>query len=397
MKQQLSKRLCAPLVHDVLGSLCNETLDAKQAAEKLGVSRSRLYTLRTEYLLAKAERRLADWMPGVSGGDRAPDLPPQVAQFLRDAIASGYGYAFAASETQRLFAFDASRSLVRRWALAEGFPRKTPAARTPAHTRRWQRLNIGEIWQLDASPHRWFGPDHPLQPLMDMIDDASRLQVGIRLCRNESLADYIDFLRLAFETHGLPLALYVDNASFFRSTKDDSQTSLGLRLAFYGVSLIFASTPQAKGKVERIHQVWQDRLPHYFLLNGFTPESDLAALNTSIESLRLHRNARETHREIGTTPLNAWEAAIAEGRSKLRPVPNDGWWPFVWSLWRHVRAGSRGRVLYKDLCFPTQLSNGQKAILCEHSSGHYSIIKGLPGTSTHPHVLFTNLPKKNAS
>jgi hypothetical protein len=352
-------------------------MDAAQAMEGLGVSRSRLYALRTKYLLAKAGGTLKGWMPGLSGGDHAIDAPAPVEAFLRDAMREGYSYAFAASEALRLFGHSTTRSGVRRWALSEGLARKERPARTPAHTRRWQRTHIGELWQLDATPHEWFGPGHPHQPLFDMIDDASRLQVGIRLCLSENVMDYADFFRASFEAYGIPLEVYVDCATFFRSPVDGALTMLGRRLAFYGVSLRFATTPQAKGKVERIHQVWQDRLPHFFRLNG----------------LARHRNAHEIHREIGMRPKEAWDAALAEGRSKLRSVPDDGWWPYVWSLWRNAVVGARGRVYHKDLFFPTRLPPGERVVLCEHASGHYSVIKSLPAPNTHPVVLFTNLPK----
>jgi len=395
MNRQITKRLCAPLVHDVLGAFCSDTLGAAQAAEKLKVSRSRLYGLRTEYLKAKASGTLQVWMPGLSGGDRAEGFPPEVEGFLRAAIPGGYSYAFAASEAHRLFGADANRWGVRRWAIAEGLAQEKRPERTPAHTRRWQMSSVGEIWQLDASPHRWFAPHFPPQPLFDMVDDASRVQVGIRLCLNETLADYVAFMRRSFESRGLPLALYVDNAAFFRSPTDGSPTGLGRRLAFYGVSLLFASTPQAKGKVERIHQVWQDRLPPFFRHNGFTPDTALADVNAAVEALAAHRNAHETHREVGMAPQKAWDAALAEGRSKLRSVPEDGWWPYVWSLWRNAVVGERGRVFHKGLSFPTQARRGEKVVLCEHDGGHYSVIKALPeNPATHPAVLFTSLPQR---
>ena len=394
MKRQISNRLCSPFIHDALGCLCEGTLGAAQAAKKLGVSRSRLYAIRTEYLKAKASGTLQGWMPGLSGGDRAEGFPPEVCAFLRAAILGGYSYAFAASEMLRLFGVGTTRSTVRHWAISEKLAGEPRPARTPAHVRRWQMSNVGEIWQLDASPHRWFAPHFPAQPLFDMIDDASRVQVGIRLCLNETLADYIVFLRRSFESFGLPLCLYVDNAAFFRSPVDGPPTGLGRRLAFYGVSLLFAPTPQAKGKVERIHQVWQDRLPPFFRHNRLAPETDIAEVNAAVEALAAHRNAHEVHREIGMTPQRAWDAALAEGRSKLRPVPRDGWWPYVWSLWRNAVVGDRGRVFHKGLSFPTQARRGERVVLCEHDDGHYSVIKSLPESSaTHPIVLFTSLPK----
>jgi hypothetical protein len=323
-------------------------------------------------------------------------LPPHAGAFLRRALAQGYNHAFAASELKRLHGLDTTRWSVRRFARAEGFARETNPVRIPAHTRRWQRLNIGELWQLDATPHPWFGPDHPAQPLFDMIDDASRLQVGIRLCRSETTGEYILFFKDSFEIHGLPLAVYVDNAAFFRSPKDGALTALGARLWFYGVSLIFATTPQSKGKIERIHQVWQDRLPSFFRLNNITPTTDLGHVNTHLESLALHRNVHELHREIGMRPRSAWDAAREAGRSVLRPVPRDAWWPYVWSLWRKATVGDRGRVHHGELFFPTRLAAGEKVLLCEHGGGHFSVLKNFPAKDQLPAVAFTNRPQNNA-
>jgi hypothetical protein len=394
MKNQISHRLCAPLILDVMERFCNKTISEQHAIEKLGVSRSRLHTLRTEYLRAKAEDKMNDWMPGSSGGNHAAEFPPKVENFLRRALAAGYNFSFAASELQRLFNEQTTRWSVRRFALAEGLAKKEHPVRTPAHTRRWQRQHVGELWQLDATPHKWFGPDGPEHPLLDMIDDASRLQVGIRLCHGEHLCEYIFFFEKSLRTRGLPLEVYVDCATVFRSPKDGSLTGLGWRLNFYGVTFRFASTPQAKGKVERIHQVWQDRLPPFFLLNGFTPDDDFALVNDALEALATQRNVHETHREIGMKPQAAWEEALVQGRSKLRPCPNDAWWPYVWSVWYKKTVGKQGRVFHKDLFFPTQLPEGEKVILCEHEGGFYSVIKNLPQTpAILPVVLFTNRPK----
>jgi hypothetical protein len=334
-------------------------------------------------------------MPGHSGGSRTTSLPTHAQDFLLRALAEGYNHAFAASELLRLHHIECSRWSVRRFAIAHALAKPERPIRLPAHTRRWQRLNIGELWQLDATPHRWFDPDEPAQPLLDMLDDASRLQLGIRLCRHETVAQYVFFFEKAFTTHGLPLCISVDYASFFHSPKDGRLTALGWRLAFYGVSLRYASTPQGKGKVERIHQVWQDRLPPFLRLNGFGAENDPQDINPHLEALASHRNRHEAHREIGRTPQRAWDEALARGHTKLRPVPRDAWWPYVWSVWRSVRVGKQGRVFHQDLFFPTRLTEGEKAILCEHGDGHYSVIKELPNTpDILPVVLFTNRPKQ---
>jgi hypothetical protein len=170
-------------------------------------------------------------------------------------------------------------------------------------------------------------------------------------------------------------------------------TQIGQRLKFYDVSFVVANTPEAKGKVERIHQVWQDRLPPYFVLNGLTPSSDLEDVNHHIYVLREHRNRRERHRELGMTPQTAWDQATAQGRNKLRPVPKESWWNYVWSLWHHVTIAVGGRVHFGQQTFPTQGIPGTRAVVCEHLDGSVSILKEGPDKLKLPVILFTNRPR----
>ncbi|MBQ9726874.1 MAG: transposase family protein [Kiritimatiellae bacterium] len=150
---------------------------------------------------------------------------------------------------------------------AAGLVKPPRKPRPPAHVRRWQREAIGELWQLDEHAEHWFGPRLPAVPVFDMLDDCSRVQVGCAMFEHENLRAYIYFLRICFERYGLPLQIYVDQASFFRSDKEGSHTQLEERLLFYGISLVLANSPESKGKVERVHQVWQDRLePRLHLL-----------------------------------------------------------------------------------------------------------------------------------
>ena len=394
MKTQLSKRLAPPLINDVLGQFNSKQITADQACATLGIGKSRLYLLRGDFLRQRAQG-LA-WSPGASGGDHAPDWPPEVGAFLTQALKAGYSYAFAASEAGRALAFDTARSQVRRWALRNGVVKPGRPPRLPAHVRRWQRASVGELWQLDATPHRWFGPDERAYPLLDMIGDCSRLQTGCALYRAETVPSYLHFLHGAFVRHGLPLEIYVDHAGIFRGNLENSVTRLQQRLLFYGVSFAFANSPEAKGKIERRHQVWQDRLPPYSALNGLTPGSQLQDLNAHIQSLADWRNAREEHRELGMTPQEAWDKAVGEGRTKLRPVPKgDPWWDYVWATWHPVTVGARG---YIELPLPagrvpTQGVPGSRATLCEHLDGTCSVIKERPQQGKFPVVLFSNRPR----
>ena len=134
-------------------------------------------------------------------------------------------------------------------------------------------------------------------------------------------------------------------------------------------------------------------MPPYFALNGLTPASDLDVVNGHLHALRGHRNRRERHRELGMSPQLAWDEAGAQGRTKLRPVPKDPWWHYVWSLWHSVTIAIGGRVHFAQQTFPTQGIPGTKAVLCEHLDGTFSILKERPDKQKLPIVLFTNRPR----
>jgi transposase InsO family protein len=367
-------------------------LSAALAAHALGVSPRRLYRLHHDYLKAYAHGQHGQWQPGTSGGDHAAPWPPAVTALLRQRLTSKppCSYSFAASEALRLCGFKLDRAQVRRWALAQKLVAAAPLSRAPAAVRRWQRSRIGELWQLDASPHRWFAGTERLFPLLDLVDDCSRVYTASKLYERELLPAYFDLLAEAFRTYGLPLELYVDYHSLFFSSVPEALTQLGAALHFYGVSFRYAPTPQAKGKVERAHLYWQNRLPAYFASEQI---GELAVANEHLQALRQHRNRHEKHRELGMTPQAAWEQARREKRSVLRPVPRCPWWPYVWSQRAAVRVSEDGRVAVGAQRVRLEVAVGTRVVRCQHPSGHYTVLAHPPDHKTKPVILFTDRPQ----
>jgi transposase InsO family protein len=390
-RPQLAQRQAAPLVRHVLEQFRSQQLTAVQAAAALELSRRRLYQLHHDYLKAYAQRQHRTWRPGVSGGNHAAAWPAEVVALLHKRLGSTppASYSFAASEAARLCGFRLSRAQVRRWALAQGVAHASLPPRAKAAVRRWQRTRLGELWQLDATPHRWFAGQSRLFPLLNLLDDCSRYHLGTTLYERELLLSYLDFLPTAFGAYGLPLELYVDYHSLFFSSVPDALTQLGASLHFYGVSFRYAPTPQAKGKIERDHQYWQSRLPAYFASEAI---SDLRVANEHILSLRQHRNRHEPHRELGMTAQAAWDLARREKRSVLRPVPRCPWWPYVWSQRTAVRVGEDGRVAVGAQRVRVEVVPGTRVVLCQHPSSHHTVLAAPPCAKDKPVVLFTNRP-----
>jgi hypothetical protein len=367
-------------------------LTASEAAEQLGLSPSRLYALHTDYLKACASKQAGVWLPKASGGNHATAWPEPVLQLLKKRLqcVPSCPYSFAASEALRLHSFKLDRAQVRRWAVANMLAHAVPAQRVRAPVRRWQRSQIGELWQLDASPHRWFPSCQSTFPMLNMLDDCSRLFTGSKIYERELLLSYFDFLPAAFLAHGRPLQLYVDYHSIFFTQDPDALTQLGWALKFYDISLRYAPTPQAKGKIEREHQFWQGRLPAYFASEKIT---DIQVANRHINALRTHHNTHEIHRELRQTPRRAWEQAKKENRSALQPVPACPWWNYVWSLRTPLKVGTDGRVPIGTQRLHIEKPPGTKVVLCLHPSGHYSVLAAQPSKTEKPALLFTNHPK----
>ena len=293
-------------------------------------------------------------------------------------------YSFAASEGLRRFGFEADRATVRRWAGWYGLSISKPRKPKPAFLRRWQCQQIGALWQLDVSPHPWFGSQSGNLPLFDLIDDCSRVMTGTRLYPRECLLAYLDFLARAFEEYGLPLALYVDYHSFFFSYLPDALTTLGQALRFYDISFKYAPTPQAKGKVERQHQFWQNRLPSYFAAESIR---QIPEANAHIQQLRVHHNQKEVHRELQMTPQHAWNQAQREKRTVLRPKPLSPWWPYIWSLRTTVKVDIDGTVPAGTQRIKTNFLLGKRLTRCEHPDGSFTFLADTPTHGGKPIVL----------
>jgi len=359
---------------------------AEQMAEEIGITPRRVRQLYRDYLKACASGEDEKWEPGKSGGYHGKEIPEEIKELWIKMLSAvpPASYSFIASEGLRRHGFITDRATVRRWAIQKGYAHKEKKVDQVASVRRWQCAEVGTLWQLDASSHRWFAENEESFAMLNMLDDCSRVITGARLYPRECLLAYLDFLSRAFETYGLPLALYVDYHSFFFSQIPDNLTYLGEALRFYDVSLKYAPTPQAKGKIERHHQFWQKRLPSYFAAEGID-RIDMA--NQHLELLRLHHNEKEIHRELQMSPQQAWTRARREKRYVLRPCCKNPWWHYIWSVRNRVRVGIDGRVPVDYLRLGISARIASWVLRCTHPDGSYTFLANEPGTGGKPIVL----------
>lgn len=155
---------------------------------------------------------------------------------------------------------------LRRWMLAEGLWSRERRRRR--HRRRRERKeHFGEMVQMDGSFHAWLEKRGPGGCLMDLVDDATNTTLA-RLGEEETIWAAAGALRTWIERYGVPQALYVDWKNLYkrcataqeRLRGEEPLTQFGRMCAKLGIELIAANSPQAKGRVERVHGTHQDRL-----------------------------------------------------------------------------------------------------------------------------------------
>jgi transposase len=185
---------------------------------------------------------------------------------------------------------------LRRWMLAAGLWSRA-RRRSPHRQRRARKAHFGELVQLDGSFHLWYETRGPRGCLMNLVDDATGRTLA-HLGDQETIWAAADVLRRWIETYGVPLALYTDwKTVYVRAPTAEEQvtgavprTQFGRMCAGLGIQIIAASTPQAKGRVERNHGTHQDRLVKKLRRLGI---ADATAANVFLETTYLpEHNAR---------------------------------------------------------------------------------------------------------
>ncbi len=182
-----------------------------------------------------------------------------------------FGPTLAAEHLAEEDGLSLDEETLRRWMLGAGLWSRQ-RGRKRAHLRRHLRKeHFGELVQLDGSFHAWFEERGPEGCLMDMVDDATSKTPG-RMGKEETIWAAAGTLRLWIENYGVPLALYTDWKNVYKVAPTPKQelrgekplTQFGRMCARLGIRIIGASSPQAKGRLERQHGVHQDRLVKKF-------------------------------------------------------------------------------------------------------------------------------------
>ena len=189
---------------------------------------------------------------------------------------------------------DLSSWTVRRILRRAGIP-SPRRRRPPQHRVRRERMpSEGMLLQVDGSHHAWLEERGPRFALLLAVDDATGAVVHALFRPSEDARGYLLMMEEAIRRRGIPLAVYSDRHAVFRASDHSrrppgSPTQFARAMRELGIRQIFARSPQAKGRVERIAGTFQDRLVTELRLAGARTITQAQAV---LEQLLPRFNAR---------------------------------------------------------------------------------------------------------
>lgn len=168
------------------------------------------------------------------------------------------------------------------------------------HRPRLRRYNEGDLMQVDGTPFAWFYKfgDDKRYCLSGGIDDATGKITGLYFTENECLYGYLEVLRQTCNTYGVPREIYSDRAAIFCHTPKGKKLAQWEKLEIMHekrtqyqricddlhIHPVFAWSPEAKGRVERMWRTVQGQLPMWlYKKNAKTLEEANTIIHEYIE------------------------------------------------------------------------------------------------------------------
>lgn len=315
----------------VIQAALDGKLTNQDGADRLGLSRSQFKRLRRQVRQDGAKAVVHGNRGRVSPRRLSEEVRTAVVDLLTGVVKLNDHHISDLLEGKKL---EVSPASVRRIRQECKLPPKRRRRGSKHRRRRDRKGRRGTMVLIDGSPFQWFDVTGPLWTLLGAIDDATSEILSLTLRPSEDLHGYMSLMRELFTQHGVPGEMYGDRSGILIRNDDhwsleeelagkQDPTHFGRMLESLGVRFIAATSPQAKGRIERLWATLQDRLAAELRLLGHaTLDAAMAYLPVFIAA----HNARHA-------------CAAAEAVSDFRVAPRD---------LDHILACTYQRVVARD-------------------------------------------------
>lgn len=344
-------------------------LRVADAAALLGLKRRQVFRL--------LDRLRSEGAPGVVSRKRGRPSNRRYSDALRERIVAivrehyhDFGPTLAREYLIERHGITVACETLRQLMIKAGLWKDRDARRPRPYQPRYRRDCRGELIQIDGSKHWWFEDRGPQCTLLVFIDDATSELMHLKMVESESTFAYMEAMSEYIAAHGKPIALYSDKHSVFRNNsataESDGMTHFGRALAALNIEIICASSPQAKGRVERANGTLQDRLVKAMRLEGI---STIAEANAFLPGYMARHNQRFAKAPFDLRDLHRPLAPHEDLKAEM--------------VWRAERTVTASLTLhYNKVMFilePTPLSRPlvrKRVQVCEYPDGQVEIRHG---------------------
>ena len=251
----------------VIRKAIDKVITQKDASETINLS-ERQIRRKVKRIREEGDKGIIHRSRGVSSNRTTPDkIRSKVLMLFKDKY-QDFGPTLASEKLFEMDKIKVNDETLRLWLIDEAIPYKKRKKR-PHRQWRERKECYGQMVQMDGSEHDWFEGRGPYCVLMGYIDDATGKPFG-RFYEYEGTHPAMDSFKRYIKKRGLPLSVYLDMHSTYKSTKkltiedelknQEALSQFGRSLKELGVELIYAHSAPAKGRIERLFNTFQDRL-----------------------------------------------------------------------------------------------------------------------------------------
>jgi len=266
----------AQLIVDVIAKVAEGKVTIANAGKLLNKSRRTI----ERYLHRYRKVGIQFVVHGNTGSEPVNKMPNSLKQQVQRLIREKYfdlNLLHLAELLQANENVTVKRETLRKWAHDIHHVKRAKRRRSRVHKRRERMEAPGLMLQMDGSTHRWFGGKKSC--LIAMIDDANS-DIHAEFFPSETTTGCLKVMRSVIEQHGVFKTLYVDRAGIFGGPKRCNFSQMQRACEELGIEIIFASSPQGKGRIERAFDTLQDRLIPELRLHNIT---DMAGANSYLQ------------------------------------------------------------------------------------------------------------------
>lgn len=369
----------------ILRDVVEKRLKQKDAAKVLNLEKRQVIRLIKKYRKEGESGILSKQRGKPSNRQKSADIKEKIKTLITKDY-SDFGPTFAAEKLREVNAININKETLRQWMDEWGFWKIKQRKIIKLHQSRDRRPRLGELVQIDGSPHDWFEGRRDKCCLLVFIDDATSRLLGLLFVEAECSAGYFNLCRTTIEKHGRPLAYYSDKWGGFRQNQSDQEglTQFGRALEDLDITLICASTPQAKGRVERANKTLQDRLVKELRLRKI---NDLDTANAYLPEF-----IEDYNRRFSVEPREPENAH----RIELPPYEIR---ELIFSFQTERKISKQLEVAYKKRLFQIQYSGEghrlqHKTItVCESMKGQIHLLFNHKALSFNEHIKSTQRPE----